>query len=95
MSFVKQPQKHKKNGPPIMAVTMPTGSSMGAISVRAMRSQMTRNAAPKSEAGSTIRWSEPTSSRTRWGTTMPMKPMGPASEMAAPVATEALRKAMR
>ena len=47
---------HRKNGPPIIAVTMPTGNSTGAMIVRAIRSQSTRNEAPKSvAAGSTIR----------------------------------------
>ena len=47
---------HRKNGPPMSAVTMPTGSSMGASTVREIRSQATRNAAPKpSEAGTTSR----------------------------------------
>ena len=47
---------HKKNGPPMMAVMMPTGNSIGANTVRAMTSQTTRNAAPKNvDAGSTNR----------------------------------------
>ncbi len=47
---------HRKNGPPIIAVTMPTGSSTGAMAVRAIRSQPTRNDAPNSAAtGSTTR----------------------------------------
>ena len=47
---------HRKNGPPIMAVTTPTGISTGESIVRATRSHATRNAAPKSaDAGSTIR----------------------------------------
>jgi hypothetical protein len=47
---------HRKNGPPITAVMMPTGSSMGAMIVRASASHPTRNAAPKNvEAGSTSR----------------------------------------
>ena len=79
-----------------MAVTTPTGISTGASSVRAPRSHATRNAAPNSaEAGSTMRWSTPTSSRTRCGTTMPMKPIGPASETAALVASDALKNASR
>ena len=46
----------RKNGPPIIAVTMPTGSSSGASAVRAIRSQPIRNAAPNSaDAGSTRR----------------------------------------
>ena len=49
----EQPQK---NGPPMTAVTIPTGSSIGANSVRATRSQAIRNAAPNSaDAGSTRR----------------------------------------
>src|SRR5439155_24350514 len=47
---------HRKNGPPIIAVMMPTGISTGATMVRAIRSQTIRNDAPKSaDAGSTIR----------------------------------------
>ena len=38
---------HRKNGPPIIAVTMPTGSSTGAMMRARHRSQSTRNAAPK------------------------------------------------
>src|SRR6185436_2521268 len=46
----------RKKGPPIKAVTTPTGISSGDISVRAARSHNTRNAAPNNaEAGSTIR----------------------------------------
>ena len=82
---------HRKNGPPISAVMMPTGSSPDDQTVRAIASHAMRNAAPKSaDAGRTRRWSEPTISRTRWGTTRPMKPTGPASETAAPVASDAL-----
>mgnify|MGYP003694640869 CR=1 FL=1 len=45
---------HRKNGPPMSAVTMPTGSSSGASAVRETRSHATRNAAPKpSDAGTT------------------------------------------
>src|SRR4029079_3688357 len=58
---------HKKTGPPMMAVMMPTGSSSGAMIVRATRSQPIRKAAPNSAAaGSTSRGSEPTIRRTRW-----------------------------
>ena len=47
---------HRKNGPPMSAVTTPTGISSGDISVRAARSHNTRKAAPnRAEAGSTIR----------------------------------------
>ena len=37
----------------------------------------------------------PTSRRTRCGTMMPMKPIGPPSDTAAPVASDALKKARR
>ena len=43
----------------------------------------------------TSRWSAPTSSRTRCGTTMPTKPMGPPIDTAAPVASDALKNASR
>ena len=86
---------HRKNGPPTSAVITPTGSSSGDMTVRAPTSHTTRKAAPKhAEAGSTTRWSEPTSKRTRCGMTMPMKPIGPANETAAPVASDALKKAI-
>ena len=53
---VRLTSSHRKNGPPMTAVTMPTGSSMGANSVRATRSQAIRNVAPNSaDAGSTSR----------------------------------------
>ena len=42
---------HRKNGPPIIAVTMPTGSSSGASTVRATRSHSMRNAAPNKRRG--------------------------------------------
>src|SRR5688572_5735634 len=42
-----------------------------------------------------MRWSMPTSRRTRCGTTIPMKPIGPASETAALVASDPLMKASR
>ena len=46
----------RKNGPPISAVMIPTGSSTGGMIVRDRMSQPTRNAAPNStEAGSTMR----------------------------------------
>src|SRR6185369_14332600 len=39
---------HRKNGPPMSAVTMPTGSSPDDQMVRASASQAMRNAAPNS-----------------------------------------------
>src|SRR5712691_5442900 len=53
---LRRTSSHKKNGPPSIAVTTPTGTSTGASTVRATRSQPTRNAAPNSaDAGSTSR----------------------------------------
>ncbi len=47
---------HRKNGPPMMAVTTPTGISSGASAVREIVSHATRNAAPpNADAGSTRR----------------------------------------
>ena len=47
---------HRKKGPPMNAVTMPTGSSIGASADRATRSQPIRKAPPNSaDAGSTRR----------------------------------------
>ncbi|MBP1634650.1 MAG: hypothetical protein H6Q10_1224 [Acidobacteria bacterium] len=47
---------HRKNGPPMSAVRIPTGSSMGAMIVRDAVSHAIRKPAPKSvAAGSTIR----------------------------------------
>ena len=52
----RRKSSHRKNGPPMMAVTIPTGSSTGASAVRAMRSQPIRKAAPNNaDAGSTSR----------------------------------------
>ena len=43
----------RRNGPPSRAVIMPTGDSVGAISIRAAVSQMTKNAPPKSQVAGT------------------------------------------
>ena len=48
-------RSQRKNGPPIIAVRMPTGSTIGAISVRAATSHMTRNAAPNSADAASAR----------------------------------------
>jgi len=54
--YARLNSSHKNTGPPMTAVTMPTGSSTGASTVRATRSQPMRNAAPNSaDAGSTSR----------------------------------------
>jgi len=48
----RRSSSQRKNGPPSMAVMMPTGNSVGAMMVRASVSQKIKNAPPKSsEAG--------------------------------------------
>ena len=62
------------------------------------RDQVARDEKRRAETerrGHHDRWSGPTSSRTRCGTMMPTKPIGPPIETAAPVASDALRNAMR
>ncbi len=62
----RRTKSQRKNGPPVSAVITPTGSSNGAMMVRATTSHPTRNAAPRhAEAGITTRWSAPTISLTR------------------------------
>src|SRR5919201_2251230 len=94
--YTRRKSSHRKTGPPITAVMMPTGNSTGANAVRATRSQMIRNAAPNSAApGSARRWPAPTISRTRCGTMMPTNGTGPPSDTAAPVHSDALTSATR
>jgi hypothetical protein len=47
-SCLRASSSQRKNGPPSSAVMMPTGNSVGAITVRAAVSQITRNAPPNS-----------------------------------------------
>src|SRR5205085_11518855 len=77
--------KMMKNGPPRRAVITPTGISVGAKSVRAAVSHNTRNAAPrKKDAGISVRWPGPETSRTVCGTIRPTNPMGPLNAVTAP-----------
>ncbi len=65
-------------GAPMTAVTTPKGSSDGAMTVRAMVSRKTRNAAPKiTEIGRILRYDVPTRRRTMCGTMMPTKRIEP------------------
>ena len=67
-----------KNGPPNIAVIIPTGISVGAMMVLAIVSQIIKKLAPNSiDTGIRILRSEPTNSREIWGTINPTKPMGP------------------
>src|SRR5699024_3455981 len=77
---------HANTGAPTAAVTMPTGNSCGANTVRASVSAQVRKIAPVSAAsGSTSRWPLPTSSRTTWGNTRPTNPIAPETLTIAPV----------
>ncbi|MNE48710.1 hypothetical protein D3C80_1431920 [compost metagenome] len=65
-------------GAPIRAVMIPIGSSTFGTIVRAITSVQMRKMAPnRIEAGSSLRWSEPTRPRTRWGIIRPTKPIIP------------------
>ena len=64
---------------------MPTSISSGRATTRPTTSAATSRAAPATaENGSSQRWSVPTSSRHRCGTTSPTKAIGPATAVAAP-----------
>ena len=79
-------QEPRKNGAPITAVTMPIGSSAGAASMRA--NGVGRSAAGPRRAHERRQqqpMAGPITSRNRCGTTMPTKPMTPATATAAPV----------
>src|SRR5688500_12859134 len=68
----------RKNGPPTSAVTMPTGISTGATTVRPTASHATRNVPPAiTENGPSVRGFGPNTSRPTWGTTRPTNPIGP------------------
>ena len=76
-----------------MAVIIPTGISVGAMRVLATVSQTIKKLAPNSmEAGIRILRSEPTISRTVWGTINPTKPMGPVIDTTVPVMSDAVMK---
>ena len=64
---------------------MPTGSSNGAKSSRAARSQAVTSAAPQSaHMGSSLPEEAPTNRRAMWGTISPTKPSTPAKLTVAP-----------
>ena len=76
-----------KTGPPITAVIIPTGISVGDMMVLATVSQITSSTPPdKNEHGSITRWSEPFMILQMCGTIKPMKLIGPAIETTAAVA---------
>jgi len=70
-----------KKGAPKAAVTTPTGSSDGAKTSRAMRSEISRNNPPaRAECRKSRRWSGPIISLTACGTISPTNPIIPATE---------------
>src|SRR5262245_36501549 len=88
-SFLPRTSSQRKNGPPRSAVSTPTGSSAGAMTVRAATSQIARKAPPPSrQAGARKRWSCPTQRRSMCGTISPTKPIGPATATSAPIISE-------
>src|SRR5690606_2947728 len=83
-------RSHRKNGPPVNAVTMPTGTSTGAMTVRAKRSASTMNPAPQMRAtGGGRWWPGPVTRRAECGTMSPTKPMIPATLTEAAVTSDA------
>lgn len=65
---------------------MPTGTSDGTNNVRAAVSASIKNMPPtKADAGNNRRWSAPSTNRTAWGITIPMKPIIPLTDTTAPV----------
>ncbi len=78
--------RYKKNGPPQMAVMIPTGNSEGGMTTRPTVSHSTRKIPPiRAEAGTRIRWSGEMSKRVKWGINKPTKAIRPLIETAAAV----------
>ena len=64
----------------MLAVTMPTGSSWGAMTRRANKSLPSSSTAPiRAQAGTSLACNKPAERRIRCGTISPTKPMTPAS----------------
>ena len=84
-------KSHTKNGPPSIAVIIPTGISVGAMIILASVSHKTRKLAPKNmDAGNNILRSGPTISHTICGTISPTNPIGPLMATTVPVKREAI-----
>ena len=68
---------------------MPIGISIGAISVLANKSQITKNSPPAmTDEGINTLWSEPIASRIIWGIISPTNPISPQVETIAAVSSE-------
>src|SRR3569833_3020031 len=78
----------RKTGTPKTAVRIPIGVSVGPSTTRAAAPAQTRINAPcNAPTGTARRWSAPTRSRARLGTTSPRKPLLPATAPAVPVSS--------
>src|SRR5204863_375821 len=85
-----------KRGTPTSAVTMPTGSSRGATTVRARVSAVVRRIPPARNAvGNRVRCSRPHRRRHTCGTISPTNPITPATATAAAVRSDAERYTTR
>src|SRR6266705_1567588 len=89
---VHRRSRKANNGTPSSAVTMPTGSSRGATTVRASVSAAARRTPPARNAvGNRVRCSRPQRRRQTCGTISPTKPITPATATAAAVKSDADR----
>src|SRR5690606_24829244 len=83
----------RKTGTPTRETIAPTGSWVGATTVRASVSASTTSAPPAStQAGSSVRWSLPSARRSVCGTISPTNPTAPAVVTAKPAASAASRQ---
>ncbi len=82
--------KYKSSGAPSNAVMTPTGISVGASAILAIRSASTINVAPAIDAAIVnCLWSGPIAIRAAWGAINPINPISPDSETALLVSKEA------
>src|SRR5207237_10764309 len=89
---VHRRSRNANTGTPSRAVTIPTGSSRGAATVRASVSAAASRIPPvRNAVGSKVRCSRPHTRRQTCGTTSPTKPITPATATAAAVRSDAAR----
>src|SRR5947208_226699 len=89
---VHRRSRKANSGTPSSALTMPTGSSRGATTVRATVSAAARKIPPvRNAVGNRVWCSRPQTSRQMCGTISPTKPITPATATAAAVRSEADR----
>src|SRR6266446_6416028 len=93
---VHRRSRKANRGTPRSAVTIPTGSSRGATTVRASVSAAARRIPPvRNAVGNSVRWSRPQRRRQTCGTISPTKPITPATATAAAVKSDADRYTIR